>query len=294
MSAESPSFHQITEQHDRGKHATVLTKRASGEIQTATYSGDKDEQGRYFVELNEKDESGNNKYRAMTTDNLSDDGQARLAEELASSRVTGSELGEHEHSEEISEETREAIEQFLSKSDAQLVDFNERTIHQLGVVADVKGALDNVRYYAGDKHSLQGALSQLQELQTVLMHEQATFDDEFQPLVRQLQENVEEAVSDARRVESETLRSKLRKVSGAAEEIGANTRILSSINEDSLSEVTALVTVMDDYLRESWGEETYQSSLGQRLDALDDLLHNRRARGSALRETLPELGTAIG
>jgi hypothetical protein len=290
MNPESPTFHQITEQHDSGKRATVLTKRANGEIQTASYTGQKDERGRYYVELNERDETGANKYRAMTADNLSDEGQAHLAEELASSRAVE---GDREGSEEISEDAREAIEQFMRRGDEQLAGFNERTVHQLAIVEDVRNALNTVRYRGGDKHGLTGAFDQLQQLQTVLMHEQSTFDEEFRPMVRRLQGAVEEAVSDARRAESETLYAKLRGTTDAAEEIEANTRILGSINEDSLSDVRTLVRTMDEYLRDNWGEETYQASLGQKLDTLEDTLHNRRARGSALQETLPRLGTAL-
>lgn len=112
MNPESPSFHQITEQHDSGKQATVLTKRASGEIQTAKYTGKQDERGRYYVELNEKDEDGENKFRAMTAENLSDAGQARLAEELASSRLTNQEVNAlqgMEHGEALANEA-EVIE----------------------------------------------------------------------------------------------------------------------------------------------------------------------------------------
>lgn len=291
MSPESPTFHQITEQHDSGKHATVLTKRSNGEIQTAKYTGVKDEHGRYYVELNEKDEKGESKYRAMAINNLSDEGQARLAEELAESRVPGE---EQEHSQEVSTETREAIEQFMRRGDEQLSDFNERTIHQLAIVEEVKNALNMVRYQGGDKQrSLQEPFEQLQQLRTVLSHEQTTFDEEFRPMVRRLQDTVEEAMGEARRAEAETLHAKLRRTNDATEEIEANTRILSHLNEDSLDEVTALVRTMDDYLRDSWGEETYQASLGQKLASLEDALHNRRARGSALREALPHLGATL-
>ena len=291
MSPESPTFHQITEQYDSGKHATVLTKRTNGEIQTAKYTGVKDEHGRYYVELNEKDEKGESKYRAMAINNLSDEGQARLAEELAESRVPGE---EQEHSQEVSAETREAIEQFMRRGDEQLSDFNERTIHQLAIVEEVKNALNMVRYQGGDKQrSLQEPFEQLQQLRTVLSHEQTTFDEEFRPMVRRLQDTVEEAVGEARRAEAETLHAKLRRTNDATEEIEANTRILSHLNEDSLDEVTALVRTMDDYLRDSWGEETYQASLGQKLASLEDALHNRRARGSALREALPHLRATL-
>ena len=291
MSPESPTFHQITEQHDKGRHATVLTKRTNDEIQTAKYTGVKDEHGRYYVELNEKDEKGESKYRAMAINNLSDEGQARLAEELAESRVPGE---EQEHSQEVSTETREAIEQFMRRGDEQLSDFNERTIHQLAIVEEVKNAFNTVRYQGGDKQrSLQEPFEQLQQLRTVLSHEQTTFDEEFRPMVRRLQDTVEEAMGEARRAEAETLHAKLRRTNDAAEEIEANTRILSHLNEDSLDEVTALVRTMDDYLRDSWGEETYQASLGQKLASLEDALHNRRARGSALREALPHLGATL-
>lgn len=295
MSPESPTFHQITEQHDSGKHATVLTKRTNGEIQTAKYTGIKDEHGRYYVELNEKDEQGESKYRAMAVNNLSDEGQARLAEELAESRISGEELvGEEHERTEVSEETREAIEQFMRRGDEQLSDFNERTVHQLAIVEEVKNALNTVRYQGGDKQrSLQEPFEQLQQLRTVLSHEQTTFDEEFRPMVRRLQDTLEEAMGDARRAEAETLHAKLRRTNDAAEEIEANTRILSHLNEDSLDEVTALVRTMDDYLRDSWGEETYQASLGQKLASLEDALHNRRARGGALREALPHLGATL-
>ena len=294
MSPESPTFHQITEQHDSKKRATVLTKRASGEIQTATYTGVKDEHGRYYVELNEKNDKGGRALRAMTVNNLSDEGQARLAEELAADRVTGEELTAAERSGEVSEETREAIEQFMRRGDEQLSDFNERTVHQLAIVEQVKTALNQVRYYGGDKHrSLQEAFGQLEQLRTVLSHEQTAFDEEFRPMVRRLVGSVEEAMSEAVRSEDETLRFKLRKTTDAAEEIDANTRILGRINEDGLQDVTALVRTMDEYLRDNWGEETYQASLGQKLAALEDTLHNRRARGGALRESLPDLGVAL-
>lgn len=294
MNPESPTFHQITEQHDSGKRATVLTKRANGEIQTATYTGMKDEKSRYYVELNERGDDGENKHRAMTAENLSDEGQAQLAEELAESRIVDGEYGEQKRSEEVSAETREAIEQFMSRGDEQLAGLSERTVHQLAIVEDVRSALNNVRYYGADKHSLSDAFDQLQQLQTVLMHEQSTFDDEFRPMVRRLQGAIDDAVSDARRAESETLYAKLRRTTDAAEEIEGNARIISSMNEDSLSDVRTLVGTMDEYLRDSWGEETYQASLGQKLDALEDTLHNRRARGGALQETLPQLGTALG
>lgn len=157
MNPESPSFRQITEQHDAEKKATVLTRRKSGEIQTAKYSGVTDEHGRYYVELNEVDEHGDRLYRAMTPENLSDDGQAQLAEELATSRVISAEQDAQDVSEEVSESTREVIEQSVDQGNRHLTDFGERATHQLAVVEEIKTALNAVRYQDIDKRSLQNA-----------------------------------------------------------------------------------------------------------------------------------------
>lgn len=90
MSAEQPSFNQITDQHNKGKNATVLVKRSGddGEIQTARYIGIKNEKGRYAVELNETFEGTDEKKTRWTdVEDLTDEGQARLAGELAATRA---------------------------------------------------------------------------------------------------------------------------------------------------------------------------------------------------------------
>lgn len=97
MSPEQPSFNQITEQHDSGKRATVLVKRTSGEIQTGTYTGIRNEKGYHAVELSEKYESGDNKTRLTHVDSLTDEGQARLAEELAGESLRSAEASYEEY-----------------------------------------------------------------------------------------------------------------------------------------------------------------------------------------------------
>lgn len=90
MSAEQPSFNQITDQHNKGKNATILVKRSGddGEIQTARYIGIKNEKGRYSVELNETFEGTDEKKTRWTdVEDLTDEGQARLAGELAATRA---------------------------------------------------------------------------------------------------------------------------------------------------------------------------------------------------------------
>lgn len=72
-----------------------------------------------------------------------------------------------------------------------------------------------------------------------------------------------------------------------------NARIISRLNEDSVDEATVLIRVLEEYLGDEWGAETYQASLAQKLDELEDSLHKRRARSSALLEELPRLRSVL-
>lgn len=83
---EKFTYNQIIEQRDAGKSPTVLVRRTSGQIETAAYTGIKDARGHYYdVVLNQKDEKGDNYHRSMRAEELTDEGQALLAQELAES-----------------------------------------------------------------------------------------------------------------------------------------------------------------------------------------------------------------
>ena len=89
MSAESPTFHQLHEQHDKGKSPTVLVRRSDGNtITTGVYEGQKPGDSRYIVAVD-----GGKGERYVSAEALTDAHQAELAEQLAGQPLKN-ELGE--------------------------------------------------------------------------------------------------------------------------------------------------------------------------------------------------------
>ncbi len=84
MSSEKQlSYRHLQDQYQPDQYSTVLTGRRGGTIETAYYAGE--DNGTYYVALmDHKDRKKIVGYRTITPEALSDEGQARLAELLAS------------------------------------------------------------------------------------------------------------------------------------------------------------------------------------------------------------------
>jgi hypothetical protein len=92
--SEQLTFHNTSEQREKGSQPTILIERSrSGEILTATATGQYDDTGREFYSFIE---DGEQKEKPLGRISLSDQTQDRLAAELAADRLPATEHAEHE------------------------------------------------------------------------------------------------------------------------------------------------------------------------------------------------------
>lgn len=129
MSHEVSSYNtydNIDRQSQKGQPATVLTPRSDGTIETATYLGLLPD-NRYYVKLNELDESGNNKIRSVSEHTLSDMGQAALAGVLAGSSST------MERFSRMTGGTTEDMHKNIEKDFWEMTDFEKTMLVRAGV-----------------------------------------------------------------------------------------------------------------------------------------------------------------
>ena len=309
MSAEQPTFNQLSEQHDSGhKKMTVLVERSGDKISTGHYTGERLKNGQYVVEVTAS--NGEKVYRTVPAEALSDERQAELAETMAGApqhdeasidTTPRSELiemvderneaveptveNDQDNPESLSEDTeaeehlsaaiQESAESFVKGNHEAISAFNST---EVAIMQTIGQALETVPHLKVGNISVESAVQEFMDTITMLrsyyQQQEATIT-QLAPAAARLSEASEELRRVARHIsEQQTLSDEAswstRKLDDSSEEVNAQVRVITRVTQEREPQLAQLTPYLDQLQHDQWGRETSLAQFEHTLKQLED------------------------